>query len=975
LNTNEGPRENTERWGRIEELFDRMLALPASERASALAAACPDDPSLVAEVLSLLDQPASAAGFLKKPALDVAARAVSPAGASMMGRRIGSFEVRSLIGIGGMGEVYRAHDSKLGRDVAIKVLPSSVARDADRLSWFRREARLLASLNHPNIASIHGLEESDGTFALVMEMVEGEDLAERLKRGPIPVDEAIAIARQVAEGLEAAHEKGIVHRDLKPANIKLTKDGAVKILDFGLAKAYDSESPAADAGALSDSPTISRRMTEAGAIVGTAAYMSPEQARGVPVDKRTDIWSFGLVLLEMLTGKAAFARDSTSDTLAAVLRDAPPFERLPRETPPSIRRIVERCLERDPRQRLRDIGDARWELESIGDRSRSAPVAADESRVEGGATTAAAGLSWKSAAILAATIALSLAAFGIWALAGLRAKTLDAGGSIAFEVRPPEGTSVRGTPAISNDGRLIAFSAARGGVDQIYVRRLDEVATRLLPGSTGGRHAFFSPDGTRVAFFANRQLKVVPVEGGSPYVVCESGDARGGSWGDDDFIVFAAGPYAALSRVPASGGAPTPFTRLQPGEISHRFPQVLPGARGTVFATQSTTGEAAVAMQAAAAPDHKVLLRRATSVRVSQGHMLFVNDRSELALAPFDIAKLELAGAPAIQPEQVGLGFNLGENAFGVAPNGTFAYVPFEVPLRYLSIEGRDGQRRTVPGPPRSFQAPRLSPDGLQFAVGIQTSPDWGDVWIGDIGGNFRPLTRDGMSRWPVWSPKGDRVIVESRRAGQPALFAYPADGRTEPTQLTDGRQSFSGSSWLPDDTILVGAYNIRSGTTGEGLQVLKPGGAAAARVPLAVTKPAFGRASPDGRWLAYTTAESGQWEVYVTDFPDARRVWPVSRAGFGREPVWAPSSHELFFLRADGQVMSVRVGPDGPAAVAPRSAGVGAFPLGGGPGLPAYEALSDGRFLVARPVDDRPAGPGITVVTDWLSARVRKRP
>jgi len=496
----------------------------------------------------------------------------------LTGTRLGPYEIVSPLGAGGMGEVFRARDTKLNRDVAIKVLPAAFAQDSERVARFRREAQVLASLNHPNIAAIHGLEESEGVLALALELVEGDDLAERLTRGAFPVDEAIAIAKQIAEGLEAAHEKGIVHRDLKPANLKLTREGTVKILDFGLAKAYEGE-PTAD-GALSQSPTMSRQMTEAGVIFGTAAYMSPEQARGTTVDKRADIWAFGVVLFEMLTGKRLFTGETVSDTLAAVLRQEIDWKTLPASTPPGLRRLLERCLDRDSKGRLRDIGEARIALEErLG--------TPDAARASSGSRA----LPWFLALALALVSALAL-----WALWGrmpqpgppLRLSAeLGADASLSTEYGP--------AAILSPDGRLLAFVASQGadGRPRLHLRRLDQLDAAPLSGTEGARDPFFAPDGEWIAFFADAKLKKVSVSGGAAVTICDAEDDRGGTWAEDGTIFFTpSAQKGGLSRVASAGGTPQTLTTPDPAsqERTHRWPQALPGGKSVLYTAHSVVG-------------------------------------------------------------------------------------------------------------------------------------------------------------------------------------------------------------------------------------------------------------------------------------------------------------------------------------------------------------------------------------------------
>ncbi|HLE69052.1 MAG TPA: serine/threonine-protein kinase, partial [Vicinamibacteria bacterium] len=579
------------------------------------------------------------------------------------GTRLGPYEIASPLGAGGMGEVFRARDTKLNRDVAIKVLPTAFAQDAERVARFRREAQLLASLNHPNIAAIYGLEESDGVLALALELVEGEDLAERLTRDAIPVDEAVAIAKQIAEGLEAAHEKGIVHRDLKPANLKLTKDGTVKILDFGLAKAYEGE-PTTD-GALSQSPTMSRQMTEAGVIFGTAAYMSPEQARGGTVDKRADIWAFGVVLFEMLTGKRLFTGETVSDTLAAVLRQEIDWKALPASTPPGLRRLLERCLDRDAKKRLRDIGEARVALEErLGTR--------DTVRTSSGMRA----LPWFLLALVSA-----LALWALWRPAPQPAPPLR----LSAELGAAASLATDWGPAaiLSPDGRLLAFVASPGTGERplLHLRRLEQLDAAPLAGTEGARDPFFSPDGEWIAFFADGKLKKVSVSGGAAVTLCDAADERGGTWAEDGTIFFTAGgqPGVGLSRVSSAGGTPQTLTTPDAAsqERTHRWPQALPGGKAVLYTAGSTRGnyeDASLVVHSLASDTRKVLHRGGYHGRyLPSGHLVFIHEGTLFA-ARLDLDRLELTGQPV--PVLAGVSANP-DNAgaqFAFSQDGTLVY-------------------------------------------------------------------------------------------------------------------------------------------------------------------------------------------------------------------------------------------------------------------------------------------------------------
>jgi protein kinase-like protein/WD40 repeat protein len=560
------------------------------------------------------------------------------------GTKLGSYEVLAQIGAGGMGEVYQAHDTKLGRDVAIKVLPEAFAHDPERLSRFQREAKLLASLNHPNIATIHGLEESNGTHYLVMELVSGENLAERLKRdGAVPVEESLTIAKQIAEALETAHEKGIIHRDLKPANVKLTPEGKVKVLDFGLAKAFAGDASTEDIG---NSPTLSMAATMQGVILGTAAYMSPEQAKGKAVDKRTDIWAFGAVLYELLTGKQAFHGEDVSDILGAVLRMEPDWSRLPENTPPAIHRLLHRCLQKDRRQRLQDATDVRFEIEDT-------IAAPKDSRATQAAPASTSKLLLAVAAVMA--IVAVVTSWVAWratrpveqALRPLVRLDVDLGPDVSL-----------GSPAgideiISPDGTRIVYVSQR----RLFTRRLDQPNATELAGTQGANAPFFSPDGQWVAFFTSGKLQKISVDGGSAIALCDAANAPGGSWGEDGNIIAALSSTNGLSRIPFAGGPPTPVTDLQNGEITHRWPQILPGGKAVLFtASANATAFDGANIEVMSLADHrrKTLVRGGTFGRyLPSGHLVYVN-RGTLFAVSFDVDRLEVHGTPAPVLDQIG---------------------------------------------------------------------------------------------------------------------------------------------------------------------------------------------------------------------------------------------------------------------------------------------------------------------------------
>ena len=839
------------------------------------------------------------------------------------GSRLGSYEIVALLGAGGMGEVYRARDTKLNRDVAIKVLPEIFTADPDRLARFRREAQVLASLNHPNIGHIYGLEDSGPTHALVLELVEGSTLAERIAQGPITLDDTLPIARQIADALECAHEQGIIHRDLKPANIKIRLDGTVKVLDFGLAKALDPG--AGSAPDAMNSPTLTAHATMAGVIVGTAAYMSPEQARGRVVDRRADVWAFGVVLYEMLTGKRAFQGDDISITLASVLKDDVDWKALSADLPISVRRALGFCLEKDPRRRLSAIGDARLLLEdvsepSVVERSIAPPAESGWRRA----------IPWTVAALAIAAALTTMALWRPW-----RAAPLQPSARMSAEIGIDGTLAVAIGPAavISPDGRTAAFVAAPpAGRNSLYVRRLEELHATRLNGTDDAYAPFFSPDSQWIGFFASGKLKKVAVSGGATVILCDAANGRGGSWGEDATIVFqpTVGPGSLLHRVSAAGGSPTPIGKLMPGEVSQRWPQILPGGKAVLYSA-NTTGigwdGATVNVQPLEGGDPRVVLRGGYHGRYSRsGHLLYIRDETLFSVA-FDAERLELRGSPVPIIEGVLTSATTGGAQFSIADVGTFVYVPgkqlpTEAPVSWME---RTGTTTTLRAEPADWSYPSFSPDGLKLAMTIGTGPA-SDISIYEWGRDA--LTKftfgSGVDIAPVWTADGQRIAFGSA-SGKDAvtnLYWKRADGTGEPQRLTESPHSQVPVSFHPSGRYL--AFNERKPDTSVDIMILtlegdeKTGwkaGRPTAFFPTPANEngPAF---SPDGRWLAYLSTESGMPEIYVRPFPGVEGKWKISSAG-GFFPIWSRARRELFYLEPS---------PQAPIMVAAYEAGEGSF-------------------------------------------------
>ena len=876
-----------------------------------------------------------------------------------LGQELGHYRVVDKLGAGGMGEVYRATDSKLGRDVAIKVLPSEVAQNPERLARFEREARLLASLNHPNIAVIYGLEESEGQPFLVLELVEGEDLQERLRRGPIPVPDALAIASQIAEALEEAHARGIVHRDLKPANVKLSLNGKVKVLDFGLAKAYGAEVLPEE---LSQSPT-QQQETAAGVILGTAAYMSPEQARGQPVDKRSDIWAFGVVLLEMLTGQRPFAGGTLTDTLAAVLEHEVDWEALPETTPDGMRRVLRRCLQKDRHRRLHDIADARIEIEEASNESPHGPPPR-----RGGSSR---------------PIWLSLAVFvGAAASAGVVAWSVRGGGApvrdpVRFVIDLPSDLRLGRAPsvALSPDGRRLVYAAASdAGPIELHQRPLSQLEATPIPGTLGAAHPFFSPDGEWVGFFAEGTLKKVPLFGGPAVTLCEAGSGFGGSWGEDDTIVFSPAYVSGLLQVSAAGGDPKVLIDLDPetGETGLHWPEILPGGQWVLYTVSPGMQMKAKRLEALSLEtgERRILLENASDGRyLEAGYLAFMRNGS-LVAAAFDLGRLELASdVVTVQRELTRL--DSGKGDFGLSREGTLAWVPDPSPRDPIGIPesalvwvDRRGRAEAVKAPVRRYWAPVLSPDGHRLAVTIDL-----ELWILELGrGVLTRTTFEARNHLPVWSPTGDRIVFSSVRDGQANLYWMRADGTGDVERLTTSKQHQDAASWSPDGkTVAFAEVHPQSQSDLWLLHLESEGGVELfLQTRFDEREPMI---SPDGKWLAYASNESGQFEIYVQSFPEGGRRHLVSRDG-GMEPRWSRDRRELIYRNGE-RVLAVEVETGGEfSAGDPVLLFEGAYGLDFETGVipwgaPNYDIGPDGRFLMIRLEPELPLTK-INVVLDW---------
>ena len=881
------------------------------------------------------------------------------------GTRLGPYEILSPLGAGGMGEVYRARDAKLNRDVAIKVLPESVAQDAERLARFQREAQLLAALNHAHIAGIYGLEKSGDLEALVLELVEGDTVAERIAAGPIPVDESLAIARQIAEALEAAHDRGIVHRDLKPANVKITPDGRVKVLDFGLAKALNRDGSSSPD--LTRSPTLTAASTQAGVVIGTAAYMSPEQARGKAVDKRADIWAFGAVVYEMLTGRKAFEGETVSDVLAAVLRADIDWAALPSETPVSVRRVLRRCLDRDPKTRFHDIADARLEMDERLDAPSATTAGPMRRRPKASWLLALAGLGL-------------LAAAGWWR--ALRPHAAPAASPIAFAVTLPETDQVPfdDMPVldVSRDGTRVVFLADHDGKRQLFLRTRERIEPKAIAGADGATSPFFSPDGRWVAFFADGRLKKVPVEGGAATVLADAPNNRGGVWLEDDSIVYSPDFTTGLSRISARGGKPEILTKVdeKAGERTHRWPSYLPGSSAVLFTIGTLTGpgnydDARIALWEPETRKIRKLYEGGSMARYApSGHLVFLRSETLFAL-PFDATGRKAIGDPVALNDRVSCDPSSGVAYIALGADGSAAMVPTEGvgTSRSIVLTDRTGKPRSVPAPARSYHYPRLSPDAKRVAVSI--GPGHGnsdDVWTVDVetGALTRLTFGNGNGNYyPIWSSDGRRIAFSSDRAHQ-GIYFKNADGSGEEEPLHPHARPELPADWSRDGSTLAITQNFPS------TDIVTVSWPDRKETPFEsnASCPVF---SPDGRWIAYT--------VLLPGSPSQILVRPVSGAGGklqitserGAYPIWTDQG--LVFMN-DKKVMTVDLQMQPAYKVGPIRELFDAGPYDRG-SLPLrnFDVTRDGQtFVFVTGLAGRDWRQ-VNVVLDWASALSRLAP
>jgi Tol biopolymer transport system component len=898
--------------------------------------------------------------------------------ARVIGTTVSHYKVTSKLGAGGMGEVWRAEDTKLGRDVALKVLPASVASDPERLARFEREARALAAFSHPNIAGIHGLEEADGQRFLVMEVAEGQTLADRLARGPLPVEEAVRVALQIAEALEVAHEKGIVHRDLKPGNVMVSPEGRVKVLDFGLAKALGAHPLSGGSGVdASHSPTLA--MTQAGVLLGTAGYMSPEQARGKAVDRRADIWSFGCVLYEMLAGHRAFDGETVTDVLGAIVHKEADLARLPAHVPTRMRQLLQQCLQKDASRRLQSIGDARVALQEWLENPKAAEPPTS--------STAPAGLRWLpwAAAVVAGALGLLAGA----TLLGRRGAPPEP--VRRFEVNLTEDSvfSRLGSGLVASpDGRSIVYTTGQEGETQrLVLRPLDRFQETVLASgvsAAGTYNPFFSPDGEWLGFVTPRELKKISVTGGAPITLAAVERSRGATWGKDGSIVFAPAVFSGLSRIPAAGGTAEPLTKLDEarGEKTHRWPQWLPDGRSVLFTVRGDGSPdyegASIEVVRVDTGERKVIHRGGYYARyVPTGHVLYVQNGTLFAL-PFDAERLEAKGSQMPVLEDLETNPAEGSAQYGVSDNGLLTYLPRAEGLAPFTIATTDREGRAQPlwKAPGIYGGPRLSPDGRSLVVSVQRDGNW-DVWVYDLDREVATRITFGerYDADPVWSPDGRWIAYESEVDGKDGVFRKRADGTGDAeVVLGPGTMTFPApTSWSPDGRLLM--FQPDGGGGRSDLYVVEADGRGK---PEPVMKTQYdesgGAFSPDGRWVAYTSDETGRREVFVTSFPPGGGKWQISDGG-GAQAKWRRDGRELFF-RSDEGVMSARVSAEGSSLRAGKPDLVFRGPFLGGlrglllPGFnfPDYDVSGDGRrFVVFTGGGSKRSAARARVVLNWF--------
>jgi Tol biopolymer transport system component len=891
-----------------------------------------------------------------------------------VGTRFGPYEILSAIGAGGMGEVYRARDTRLDRIVAIKVLPAHLADRSELRERFEREARTIASLNHPHICVLHDIGQQDGIDYLVMEYLEGETLAQRLLKGPLPLEQVLRYAIEISDALDKAHRKGVTHRDLKPGNIMLTKTGT-KLLDFGLAKLKQEVVPANMQ--LSQLPTANDPLTAQGTIVGTLQYMAPEQLEAKEVDARTDIFAFGAAVYEMATGKRAFEGKSQASVIGAILKDdPPPICSLQPMTPPALDRVVKTCLAKEADNRWQSAGDLTRELKWIAEGSSPATF------VPGAAPKGIRALGRRGLVVSVGALLLVafVTGFAIWNLK----PSLSPQPVTRTAINLPPGQQLADLDngpamALSPDGTQLAYVARQGGTQQLYLRAMDSIEARPIPGTEGAINPFFSPDAQWVGFFAGGKLKKVSVSGGATQSLGDALLPRGASWGSQGMIALAPTNVSVIQEVPDSGGTPQLLTRREKGEVSHRWPEFLPGGKAVLFAASANTSSwpnAQVAVQSLGAGERRNLIRGMYPRYAPSGHLIYAQGGSLMAV-PFDSKRLEVTGTAVPVMEGVLQSTVTGVAQYSFSSTGLMVNVPGGIQSAQSKLVwvNRNGSAQPLAAPAHAYLNPRLSPDGRRVSVGIVEQES--QVWLYNLSREtLTRLTFEGNGNsYPVWTPDGKRIAFQSKKeepSGPLKIFWQLADGSGGPERLTTSEDTQAPLSWSPDGQLL--AFIEINPTTGYDIWVLRLGDHKAQpflRTPFNESVPRF---SPDGRWLAYISDESGRYEIYVQPYPGPGGKSQISTDG-GTEPVWNPNGRELFYRIGD-KMMAVDIATQ-PSFTAgkPRMLFEGQY-VPTPATFPNYDVSPDGqRFLMLKPIEQAVGPTQINVVLNWFEELKRRVP
>jgi Tol biopolymer transport system component/predicted Ser/Thr protein kinase len=900
--------------------------------------------------------------------------------AILPGRRLGPYEILSAIGAGGMGEVYKARDTRLDRIVAIKVLPAHLADRAELRERFDREAKTIASLNHPHICTLYDTGHQDGIDYLVMEYLEGETLAQRLVKGALPIQQVLQYAIEISDALDKAHRKGVTHRDLKPGNIMLTKSGT-KLLDFGLAKLKQEVAPASIP--LSELPTANDPLTAQGTIVGTLQYMAPEQLEGKEVDARTDIFAFGVAVYEMATGKRAFEGQSQASLMVAILeREPPAMSSLQPMTPPALDRVVKKCLAKEPEKRWQAASDICDELKWIAE-GGSQVTLAPAAQTKGVRLLGRRPLGFGTGALLLGAVIASLAT---WNLKPTPPQPVS-----RLVITLPPGQQLAGLEngpavALSPDGTHLAYVARQSGSQQLYLRALDNLEARPIPGTEAAINPFFSPDGQWVGFFAGGKLKKVSVSGGPALSLGDATNPRGASWGNQGTIIFAPTTVSVVQQVSDGGGATQPLTRPEKGEASHRWPEFLPGGKAVLFAASPTSGSwinAQIAVQSVGTGERRNLIQGGMFPRYApSGHLVYAQGGNLMAM-PFDPQRLTATGAAVPVVEGVLQSASSGAAQYGLSATGSLVFVAGGVQSVQLKLVwvNRNGAELPLAAPAHAYLAQRLSPDGRRVAVGITDSES--QIWLYDLSREtLTRLTFEGNSnQYPAWTPDGKRIAFQSNKEGPLNLFWQLADGSGGLERLTTSDSTQIANSWSPDGQLLA-FHEINPGTQRD-IWVLRMGDPSPGSGQVRKAQPflrtrfdeAGSRFSPDARWLAYISNESGRYEIYVQPYPGPGGKWQVSTEG-GTEPVWNPSGRELFYRSGD-KMMAVEIATQPSfSAGTPRMLFEGQYQPTPAT-LPNYDVSPDGqRFLMLKPVAAAQAAPTqINVVLNWFGELKQKVP